>query len=102
MPQARRPSFFPLIIPQNTHGTRHTDAVFVDPKLSVEDLLDERYAVIGCRGGDDPSMWWDLNIGVAFCTWNGMGGRVSDACLPKTRAENGRVEAVAHHVDPFH
>lgn len=49
-------------------ATYSTDAVFTDPALSVEDLLDERFAVIGCRGGDDPSMWWDLNIGVAFCT----------------------------------
>jgi hypothetical protein len=32
----------------------------------VEDLLDERYAVIACRGGEDPFMHWDVNIGVAF------------------------------------
>lgn len=38
----------------------------MDPRLSVEDLLDERYAVIGCRGGEDPALWWDINIGVAF------------------------------------
>lgn len=72
----------PHTIPQNVY---HTDAVFVDPKLSVEDLLDERYAVIGCRGGDDPSMWWDINIGVAFCTWNGTNGRVGR--LPRINRE---------------
>jgi len=42
------------------------DAVLRDPRLSVEDLLDERYAVLGCQGGDDPTHFWDINIGVAF------------------------------------
>lgn len=34
--------------------------------MGVEDLLDDQYAVIGCRGGEDPVDWWDINIGVAF------------------------------------
>jgi len=42
------------------------DAVLRDPRLSVEDLLDERYAVLGCQGGDDPTQFWDINIGVGF------------------------------------
>jgi hypothetical protein len=42
------------------------DAVLRDPRLSVEDLLDERYAVLGCQGGDDPTQFWDINLGVGF------------------------------------
>ncbi|EWM30543.1 hypothetical protein Naga_100013g40 [Nannochloropsis gaditana] len=42
------------------------DAIVRDPRLNVEDLLDDRYAVLGCRGGDDPDLFWDINIGVAF------------------------------------
>lgn len=38
----------------------------MDPWLSIEDLLDDKYAVIGCRGGHDPEQFWDINIGVAF------------------------------------
>lgn len=56
----------------------------------MEDLLDERYAIIGCRGGDNPSIWWDINIGVLFGTRNGHGGH--------PRPESGRAafEAAAH------
>ena len=42
------------------------DAIIRDPRLSVTDLLDERYAVVGCRGGDNPTLFYDINIGVAF------------------------------------
>ncbi len=52
-----------MFLPHTPHRStpgHATDAIFVDPKLSVEDLLDERYAVIGCRGGEDPDMPWDI------------------------------------------
>jgi hypothetical protein len=42
------------------------DAVFVDGTRSADRFLNDSFAVVGCRGGLDPEMHWDINIGVAF------------------------------------
>lgn len=43
------------------------DTLFVDLSKPLDEFLDSRYAVIGCRGGqDDPHAHWDVNSGVLF------------------------------------
>jgi hypothetical protein len=44
----------PLALNLDLTSTPPPDAVFVDPALSVEDLLDDSYAVVG-DGGLDPA-----------------------------------------------
>jgi hypothetical protein len=43
-----------------------TDAVFVNATISPERFMNESYALVGCRGGLDPQLFWDVNIGVLF------------------------------------
>jgi hypothetical protein len=43
------------------------DAVIVDFNQSLTEFLDDRYAIVSCRGSsDDEQITWSLNIGICF------------------------------------
>jgi hypothetical protein len=43
------------------------DSVIIDMNRSLDEFLDDRYAIVSCRGSsDDPNVTWNLNIGVSF------------------------------------
>lgn len=43
------------------------DCAVIDPEKKLEDFFNQDSFIVACRGGtDDPSVHWDINIGVAF------------------------------------